>query len=511
MSSKRLTKARMYEAQKGVEIHSSQRPLFHLTPYVGWMNDPNGFTYFNGLYHLFYQYNPYDTVWGPMHWGHAVSKNLVDWEFAPAALAPDSKADKIGCFSGCAFSDQNKMVLFYTGVMTGKDQENKKADLQVQVLAKGDGTNFTKSKKNPVIAKDKLDSKWNARDFRDPKVIKEGNIYKAICVNRNQKGLGQIISFKSANLEDWEFDQVLLENKGDHGIMWECPDYISIDGQNFYIFSIQNHTNSKNFSSGNIAVYAKEEKDQQLTLNNMTQLDYGIDFYAHQTAQTPDGRTVLLAWLQNWDTCGYRTTGAKWFGQITVPRELSVHKGMLLQNPVRELETLRTTKTETVVSSSKNTGNDFKSVEGINGVCNDIIIEAECNDITNDSKLQIKFFCNKTESDNTECAGNLNTAEHYLLFEYNFYTKEIIVDRTACGSDKALLHRVCKKFINVIEENPGKIKFRFIQDRNSLELFAGAGELTISTAVYNPEQRDGIFFNACGGALMNITAYRLEK
>ena len=102
MKSELLNKAREYEAAHGQQITAEERPAFHLTPYVGWMNDPNGFSWYQGQYHLFYQYNPYQTQWDSMHWGHAVSKDLLHWEYLPAALAPDQDYDHVGCFSGSA-------------------------------------------------------------------------------------------------------------------------------------------------------------------------------------------------------------------------------------------------------------------------------------------------------------------------------------------------------------------------------------------------------------------------
>ena len=108
-----LQKARAYEAEHGAAIPPAERPAYHMTPYVGWLNDPNGFSYYKGQYHQFYQYNPYDVRWAPMHWGHAVSTDLLHWEYLPCALAPDSPVDNgPGCFSGSATEmDDGKQLL----------------------------------------------------------------------------------------------------------------------------------------------------------------------------------------------------------------------------------------------------------------------------------------------------------------------------------------------------------------------------------------------------------------
>ena len=124
--SEMLEKARKYEDEQGKQIKAEDRPAFHVSPYVGWMNDPNGFSYYQGEYHLFYQYYPYDTHWNSMHWGHVVSKDLLHWKHLPAALAPDEDYDKIGCFSGSAIElEDGRQLLLYTAV----DQETMKMEL----------------------------------------------------------------------------------------------------------------------------------------------------------------------------------------------------------------------------------------------------------------------------------------------------------------------------------------------------------------------------------------------
>ena len=141
-----LQKARAYEAEHGAAISPAERPAYHMTPYVGWLNDPNGFSYYKGKYHQFYQYNPYDVRWAPMHWGHAVSTDLLHWEYLPCALAPDSPADNgPGCFSGSATEmDDGKQLLMYTSVVAEKQPNGEMRDIQTQSIAIGDGLNYEK-------------------------------------------------------------------------------------------------------------------------------------------------------------------------------------------------------------------------------------------------------------------------------------------------------------------------------------------------------------------------------
>ena len=134
--SEMLEKARKYEVEQGLQIKAEDRPAFHVSPYVGWMNDPNGFSCYQGEYHLFYQYNPYDTHWNSMHWGHVVSKDLLHWEYLPAALAPDEDYDKIGCFSGSAIElDDGRQLLIYTAVDQETLEDGTARDIQTQAVA----------------------------------------------------------------------------------------------------------------------------------------------------------------------------------------------------------------------------------------------------------------------------------------------------------------------------------------------------------------------------------------
>ena len=211
--SEMLEKARKYEDEQGKQIKAEDRPAFHVSPYVGWMNDPNGFSYYQGEYHLFYQYNPYDTHWDSMHWGHVVSKDLLHWEYLPAALAPDEDYDKMGCFSGSAIElDDGRQLLMYTAVDHETLEDGSKRDIQTQAVAVGDGRDYVKYEKNPVLTEKDLPEGASKVDFRDPKIWKgkDGNFY-CVIGSRPADGSGQILLYRSANGFDWEFVSILAE------------------------------------------------------------------------------------------------------------------------------------------------------------------------------------------------------------------------------------------------------------------------------------------------------------
>ena len=170
MTSKMLQKARDFE-KKYLPYTQSEQPRFHVTGGIGWINDPNGFAPYKGEYHLFFQYHPYDTKWGPMHWGHVKTRDFIHWERLPAALAPDTEYDRNGCFSGGAVElPDGRHLLMYTGVRCARRRNGKIDEYQTQCLAIGDGVDYEKLPCNPVIDASQLPEGGSVHDFRDPKI-----------------------------------------------------------------------------------------------------------------------------------------------------------------------------------------------------------------------------------------------------------------------------------------------------------------------------------------------------
>ena len=173
MISQTLRDARRYEDAMAQNITPLERPEFHLSPKVGWMNDPNGFSYYKDKFHLFYQYYPYDSQWGPMHWGHAVSDDLLHWEYLPAAIAPDMPYDYVGCFSGSAITlPDGKQLFMYTSVRKEAQPDGGVRDIQTQSLAVGDGMDYEKDVRNPILTAEDMPENSSPFDFRDPKMWK---------------------------------------------------------------------------------------------------------------------------------------------------------------------------------------------------------------------------------------------------------------------------------------------------------------------------------------------------
>ena len=233
MTSQTLREARKYEEASEKLIKEEEKPAFHLAARTGWMNDPNGFSYYKGEYHMFYQYYPYDSQWGSMHWGHAVSSDLLHWKHLPAALAPDEFYDRDGCFSGSAVElDDGRQLLMYTGVVRERQRNGGISEVQTQCLAVGDGTDYEKYEKNPVLDESDLPEGCSRFDFRDPKIWrKDDGTYCCIVGNRPADGSGQILLFTSPNGFQWNYKKVFCTNNHRFGLMWDCPDFFKLDGK----------------------------------------------------------------------------------------------------------------------------------------------------------------------------------------------------------------------------------------------------------------------------------------
>ncbi len=341
--------------EKGITQGESHRPAFHFTPPSKWMNDPNGMFYLDGEYHLSYQYYPDSTVWGPMHWGHAVSKDLVSWEHLPIALYPDSLGY---IFSGGSVVDLQNTSGFGSGdvppvvaAFTHHDPVGEKAgttDYQTQSIAYSvdRGRTWTKYKENPVVKNEK-----GIRDFRDPKVIWHEGSRKWIMT---LAVYDRVQFYASPDLKSWEY----LSDFGIPGDtrLWECPDLFPLEvaetGETRWILLVSIQKDAPN--GGTATSYFLGDFDGKQFLGNPEDqrwLDWGTDNYAFVTwdnAPGGDSQRLGIGWMSNWQYAQEVPTDA-WRSAMTVPRLLQLEtdgEGYVLRsNPVAALESLRGPKT----------------------------------------------------------------------------------------------------------------------------------------------------------------------
>lgn len=508
MNSQTLREARKYEEAFEKLIPAEQRPKFHLSPRVGWMNDPNGFCIYNDKYHLFYQYHPYDAHWGPMHWGHAVSDDLLHWEFLPVALAPDEYYDKDGVFSGSAITlKDGRHLLIYTGVMKRTVENGQMKEFQTQCVAIGDGLDYEKYENNPVINSDLIPEGSSKTDFRDPKIWeKSDGTYRCLVANRPADGSGQLLLFKSDDCIHWDFEKIFAENKRRYGLMWECPDFFTLDGKGVLLTSPQDMLpEGFEFHNGNgnlCIIGAYDDATDTFTEEKVQAVDYGIDFYAMQTILTKDGRRVMIGWMQNWDTAGAHDAREPWFGQMSLPREISIKDGRLCQWPIKELEDMRVNKVEikdAVVEATKDLKDrDSESIkggvsfEGIKGRCLDMELEVKPKNI---EEMFDRFVISIAADEKFHTDIVLRPKENIAK-----------IDRKFSGSRRAIVHQR-RAHIPWTEET---IKVRIVMDRYSMEVFFEEGKYVMTASLPTDVSCEGIYFNTNEDAIINITKYDLN-
>ncbi len=493
MTNQALREARNYEETFEKNIREEERPDFHLSPRIGWMNDPNGFSFYEGKYHLFYQYYPYDSHWGPMHWGHAVSTDLLHWQYLPAAMAPDEAYDKDGCYSGSALTlPDGRQLLMYTGVVRETGEDGSVHETQRQCIAVGDGVDYEKYAGNPVLTAADLPEGSSREDFRDPKVWRgsDGSCY-AVIGSRPADGSGQILLFESPDGFHWKFRKVLCSNHCRYGKMWECPDFFELDGKQILLVSPQDMLpQGFEYHNGNgtlCIIGSYDEAGKNFVEECNQAIDYGIDFYAPQTLLTPDGRRVMIGWMQNWDTCNPSMVRRPWFGQMSLPRELSVKDGRLYQKPVRELEAMRRNE----VRYMGVTFTDTLRLSGIQGRRIDMELDIRPVD---DRNVYQKFALRFAQDADYHTAVSFRPQESILK-----------IDRKFSGSRRAIIHQRR----SLVRHQNGRLRLRLILDRFSAELFVNDGEQVLSATIYTDQAAEGISFFSNGLVDMDVVKYDL--
>ncbi len=478
-----LKQVRQYEREAEKKIPKENRPVFHFSPPTGWMNDPNGFSRYKGEYHLFFQYHPYKAHWDTMYWGHAKSRDMIQWEYLPAALAPGNSYDSAGIFSGSALEEGENQVLVYTGVEEGLLENGTKRMMQSQCIALGDGRDYTKLLTNPVVRAELLPEGSSREDFRDPKIWKEGNRYYMAVGSRAGDGSGQIALFTASSLEAWEFAGILDRSENQLGKMWECPDFFPLEEKQVLLVSPQEmKARGLEFHNGHNAVFllGNYEKEQfAFTREKEQNVDYGLDFYAPQTMETEDGRRIMIGWMQSWDNFLYpKELG--WSGMTTIPRELSLKGDRVCQQPVRELLAYR----KNPVSYRGICPREEGELEGIEGRCIDLELGLQGNEY---QSFRLKLAADE---------------EHYTEIIYNRDAQTLAFDRTCCGLTKDV---ISTRRMQV--KNKELCTLRILLDRYSVEIFVNGGEQVMSSLIFTPERARSIRFASEGEVELTVTKY----
>lgn len=466
------------------------RPIYHFSPPYGWMNDPNGMVYKDGEYHLFYQYNPYGTRWGNMHWGHAVSKNLRKWEHLPVALFPDALGT---IFSGSAIIDKSNtggfgkdaLIAIYTSA--GKNQT------QSIAYSLDNGRTFTTYNQNPVLTDP------NIVDFRDPKVFWHDASAQWIM----SLATSQTITFYgSKNLKEWNKLSEFGEGIGSHGGVWECPDLfpLTYDGKTKWVLFVSINPGGPN--GGSATQYFIGDFNGKTftpdTMNYPLWLDYGRDNYAGVTwsdIPATDGRRLFIGWMNNWDYAN-NTPTENFCSTMTLPRELKLaHNGehlVVSSIPVKELNELR----------RENQRFDNQKIE--KSYTFDKLLK------DNVGAYEIEFVV-KPQGTTAFEFKLFNQNSEQIRFIFDLKNKTLAVDRSKSGK-LDFSDNFAQALINAPLSTKNSYKIRLFVDKNSTEIFVNDGEVVqtntmFPTAVYNSlsfDNEQGII------SVENINVYNLK-
>ena len=446
------------------------RPLIHFTPKEKWMNDPNGMVFFNNQYHLFYQYYPDSTVWGPMHWGHAISSDLVHWEHQPIALYPDSLGY---IFSGSAVADVDNTSGFgedgkvpLVAMFTHHDPKGEKEGsntFQNQSLAYSldEGKTWTKYVNNPVLKNPGI------RDFRDPKLRWHEETKKWIMTLAT---LDRVTFFSSPNLKDWTKESEFGKDIGAHGGVWECPDLFPLEYNNEKIWILVVSLNPGGPNGGSATQYFTGRFDgQQFTplATDTRWIDYGPDNYAGVTWSNTGKRTIFLGWMSNWQYATVVPT-EKWRSAMTIPRELGIarigEKFYVTSKPVSEMDALaeKTVRFENVDVRHDHLTQKIGAIDGA-----------------------VRFDIKSNKRENFSITLS-NTKGQKLVMGYDGKQDQYFIDRSGSGKTAFEKGFGAKHTAPRLSRNEG-MDLTLIIDVASVELFADGG-LTVMTEVFFPDE-----------------------
>jgi fructan beta-fructosidase len=448
--------------------HEQYRPQIHFSPKEGWMNDPNGMIYYNNVYHLYFQYYPYSSVWGPMHWGHATSKDLVHWQEQPIALFPDSLGY---IFSGSAVVDSNNTSGFgkdgkvpLVAIFTHSDIAGEKAgghDYQRQSIAYSldEGMTWTKYENNPVLKNP------GVNDFRDPKVswFEPGKKWIMALAT-----FDRVTFYSSPDLKNWTKESDFGAEVGKHGAAWECPDLFPLDynGQQVWVLLVSINPGGPN--GGSATQYFIGQFDGKNFISDQKDtrwLDYGTDNYAGVTWSNIGNRKIFIGWMNNWQY-GKVVPTKKWRSATTVPRDLGIEKVgdkyLVTSLPVKELNSINDKQTvlENIPASNYDLTQKVGKLAGL---------------------AKINFTLDKIETFSVMLS---NEQGEKMVVGYNKAANYYYADRSASGITGFEKEFVSFHFAPRLTE-ANNLNFSLIVDAASIELFADDG-LTVMTDIFFP-------------------------
>lgn len=439
------------------------RQKFHIQPTTGLLNDPNGFSYYNGEYHLFYQWFPLGPVHGIKHWYHVSSKDLVNWNDCGVGIIPTEYFESHGAFSGSGIVENNKLYLFYTG--NTRNEQWVRHPYQCLAIMNSNGEII---KNNEAIIKELPQGYTD--NFRDPKVFKDNNKYYCLIGAEKEENLGTIVYYESDNLLEWNFKGELKTDFFGNGFMWECPDYLKFENKGVLIFSPQGLEAEGDkyeniFQAGYLIGDKIDFSNGEFKHGEFNELDRGFDFYAPQTTEDEEGRKILIGWM-GLPEIDYPTDKNGWAHCLTIPRELELKGERLIQKPVKELELLRGEKIQGAYILS----NEEKDIDGFN----EKVYELICN-FNNITGRYVGIKLRKGIDSET-------------VFYYDIENKKLVLDRSKSGEVFATEYGTERK----CRYDGNNLKLQIFVDTSSIEIFVNDGEEVFTSRIFTKDESNGV-------------------
>lgn len=445
---------------------------YHIMPTSGWVNDPNGLCQFKGVYHIYYQYSPFDVNGKLKLWGHITTEDFIKYQEHEPVLYPDFRYDQNGVYSGSAVVRNGKINYFYTGnvkhldgdydyIMTGREQN-------LIACSSEDGFNF--SEKELIMTNTDFPSNLSLH-VRDPKVYHKNGIDYMVIGARDDNSTGCILVLKGKDLKDWECHTVIYSDEK-FGYMWECPDLFDLNGETVLITCPQGVPEEgyiyKNVHQNGYFLVNGDLESKDVNLSEFRLLDYGFDFYAPQSFEDESGRRILVGWMGIPDAdYTNRTTENGWQHALTMPRELILKDGIIYQRPVEEIKALRG-------NMRTFAADEFKDLE-VENLSFELCAEFEkCNGFKLNLRNDISLSFDKSKG----------------LIELN-------MGESGCGRDARYAY--CDEIRNI----------DVYSDTSAFEIFINDGEIVFTTRAYT-DGTQKIGFEKLDG-LAKVCMYDMKK
>lgn len=469
------------------------RPVYHHTPVYGWMNDPNGMFYKDGVYHLYFQHNPYGSTWGNLSWGHSTSTDLVNWKFEGDAITPDAwgmifSGSSVVDYENTAGFGEGAVVAFYTSA-----KPSPWGDVQTQSMAYSldNGETFIKYEGNPIVISDK-------RDFRDPKVFwyAPGKHWVMILAGGQEMDI-----YTSKNLKVWKYESSFGAKQGAHGGVWECPDLVElpVEGTDEKKWVLICNINPGGPFGGNAAQYFVGTFNGRKFVNEApTQtkwMDWGKDHYATVTfSGAPDGRCIALGWMSNWQYQNVLPT-MQFRGSNTIARDLTLYRqdGELLLRcaPSPEIEQARKERVD-IKSFKTKDSYEIPSLLDDNGGAYEIDMT-----IKNAGASRIMFALSNSKGEKVN-------------MYYDVMRKQFVMDRSESGKVDFSADFPAVTVAPVADTD--NITLRLFVDRSSIEAFGDGGKFVMTNQIFPSEPYNKLSFTSWRGhfTVKSMTVYRIK-